>query len=391
MKILIVGAGMYVTGRDNTGPGTVLASIAELSKTLNIEEVTVVARKESNRKAVEEAVNRINRLLGTSLKANYQALNESSQLSQLHREKQFDAALVSVPDHLHFEFTAALLQLKIPTLVVKPLTPTLEETKQLIQIQDKNDVYAAVEFHKRWDETNLITQKYIREDKLGKLLYYEVGYSQKISIPLETFKTWSNKTNIFQYLGVHYVDLFYFLSDGFIPKRLTALGTHGILKSKGIDTFDSVHVMLEWQHPMDSNDKVVSVFNTNWIDPNKTSAMSDQRYKLIGTKGRLEIDQKHRGVEFVGQDDGVQHLNPYFSEFLPNEKGGLDYQGYGHKSISRFFKDVRDIQQGVTDRKKLHAHRPDFIHSAVSTAVVEAVNESLTRSGAWTNVKKLIL
>ena len=37
MKILIIGAGMYVTGRDNTGVGTILSSIAESSKNINIE------------------------------------------------------------------------------------------------------------------------------------------------------------------------------------------------------------------------------------------------------------------------------------------------------------------------------------------------------------------
>ena len=41
MKILIIGAGMYVTGRDNTGVGTILSSIAESSKNINIENISV--------------------------------------------------------------------------------------------------------------------------------------------------------------------------------------------------------------------------------------------------------------------------------------------------------------------------------------------------------------
>ena len=31
---------------------------------------------------------------------------------------------------------------------------------------------------------------------------------------------------------------------------------------------------------------------TNWIDPENSSAMSDQKIKFIGTKGRFEADQK---------------------------------------------------------------------------------------------------
>ena len=63
MKILVVGAGMYVTGRGGTGIGTVLCSIAETSRTLPIEEVTVVARASENRAVVDEAAERINRTL----------------------------------------------------------------------------------------------------------------------------------------------------------------------------------------------------------------------------------------------------------------------------------------------------------------------------------------
>ena len=44
MNILVVGAGMYVTGRHTSGPGSALGSIGELSKTLNIDSITVVSR-----------------------------------------------------------------------------------------------------------------------------------------------------------------------------------------------------------------------------------------------------------------------------------------------------------------------------------------------------------
>ena len=58
MRVLVIGAGMYVTGRDGTGVGTILSSLAESSRTIEIEKVTVVARSESNRVTVDEATNR---------------------------------------------------------------------------------------------------------------------------------------------------------------------------------------------------------------------------------------------------------------------------------------------------------------------------------------------
>jgi predicted dehydrogenase len=389
MRILIVGAGMYVTGRHNTGTGTILSSIAQFSKKQKVSEVVIIARNPENDRVIEDVRNRINATINSELKVSYKSISGVGDITSENgfSKNDFQAAIVSIPDHLHFEYTKVLLGLGIKTLVVKPLTPTLAEAEELRQIQLHTNTYGAVEFHKRWDETNLITKRYIEEGKIGQVLYYEVGYSQKISIPLETFKGWSDKTNIFQYLGVHYVDLFYFLT-GYKPLRCSAIGTNGVLKSKGIDTWDSVHVMLEWENTQ-SGDKIVSNFNTNWIDPTTTSAMSDQRYKVVGTKGRLEIDQKNRGVEFVSEIDGVQQMNPYFSEYLPDADGQLQFQGYGHKSIAQFLADVQNLEQGSTTRQELEKNRPDISASLVSTAVVDAVNESLKENGAWKNIAEL--
>jgi len=45
MKILILGAGMYVTGRNQSGNGTVLSSLIQLSKKVLINEIVIIAKK----------------------------------------------------------------------------------------------------------------------------------------------------------------------------------------------------------------------------------------------------------------------------------------------------------------------------------------------------------
>jgi predicted dehydrogenase len=383
MKVLIIGAGMYVTGRGETGVGTLLASLAELSKGQHME-VTIAARKKTNARVVREAAERINRTLKSKMQVHYEVIATSTSLKALHRKHHYDCGIVSVPDHLHFTYGKALLELGIPTMVVKPLTPTLDEAKKLVATQEKEDVYGVVEFHKRWDETNLIIQREIKNKTLGKLLYFTVDYSQKINIPLKVFKEWSDKTNIFQYLGVHYVDLIFFLT-GYRPSKVSGLGTTGILKQKGVNTYDSVHASIIWQNPAKPVETFVSQFNCNWIDPNITSAMSDQKYKVIGTKGRFECDQKNRGLELVHESVGIQQINPYFSEFLP-DSGQLAFNGYAHKSVSAFINDVAELVEGRTTREKLETYRPTFKSSLVSVAVVDAVNTSLADGGKWKQV-----
>ncbi len=385
MKVLVIGAGMYVTGRGGYGVGTVLSALAQLSKSQTITEVIIIATSKDNKKTVDDATSNINQKLKSQLKVSYRAIDPNQldqQVSKICHNENISAAVVSTPDHIHYEPIRALINSKVNCLVVKPFVPTLREARDLLKLQEKSGIYGAIEFHKRFDESNLYAKRIIGEQGLGKLQSINVDYSQQIVIPTSVFSNWVEQTNIFQYLGVHYVDLIYFLT-GFSPVALCAYGTRGALKQRGIDTFDSVHVMLEWQDPLDQTQRFISQMNIGWIDPTTTSAMSDQKIKIIGTNGRLECDQKNRGIEYVTEKHGISHVNPYFSDYLMDENGNCDFGGYGYKSIAQFFIDVDSLQKGKTTLSELNRLRPSFNQALVSTAVIDAVNESLKSTPSW--------
>ncbi|OGA54329.1 MAG: hypothetical protein A3G25_09975 [Betaproteobacteria bacterium RIFCSPLOWO2_12_FULL_63_13] len=388
MKVLVIGAGMYVTGRDGTGPGTVLSSLAQTSKALPIEEVTVVATSPANAATVDAAAARINATIGSDLKVRYRAIARTvdDEIAALCSDARYDCAIVSVPDHLHFAYARAILRQAVHCLVVKPLTPTLAEARELERIRAENGLYGVVEFHKRWDATNLWVRRELESRTLGKLLYFTVEYSQRITIPWTTFRSWSSRTNIFQYLGVHYVDLIWFLTRC-VPIRAMAVGTEGTLRRHGIDTWDSVHATVIWQNPADKADRFVSQISVNWIDPACSSAMSDQKFSVIGTRGRIQCDQKNRGLEVVHEDLGIQQINPYFSDYLPDVDGQLAFRGYGHESIDQFVRDVFDVVSRRVDAAELRGNRPTMREALVSTAVVDAVNQSLAENSSWKDMR----
>jgi len=381
MKVLVVGAGMYVTGRGTQGIGTVLPALAQYSRSHHLEAVTVAATRPETASGVVEACNRINDLLGSALRVEYRQIPISIESSV--RPSEFDCAIVCVPDHLHFETTAALLRAGIHCLVVKPLTPTLAEAKDLLALQVERGLLGAVEFHKRYDEQNLLVRKMIREGVIGTPKYMVVAYSQRIGIPLDVFRAWSHRTNIFQYLGVHYIDLIYFLT-GFKPVRLTAIGSRGVLEENGVDTWDSVHATVVWENEADRSE-FLSQLAIGWIDPNSTSALSDQRYFLVGSRGRVDLDQTDRGIHVVSGSSGVETPNPHFSMVL-GQDDGLAFQGYGYRSIERFLNDVAQVKDGQVMPSALDHVRPSFRQSLVATSVVEAVNASLAAGGAWKSI-----
>jgi hypothetical protein len=78
VNILVVGAGMYVTGRHTSGPGSALGSIGELSKTLDINSITVVSKNESSLKDVNRSRDIINKELNVDVSIEFIALGEDS-------------------------------------------------------------------------------------------------------------------------------------------------------------------------------------------------------------------------------------------------------------------------------------------------------------------------
>ena len=201
MKVLILGSGMYVTGKGQAKTGTILASVIQASKTIPISKICIVSYSPESETFVKQAAGYTNSILGTSVVVEFYAtkLKQPNWLEQFIKEEQFDFSVNSLPDHLHFEFAKLTLTNNIPSLIVKPLTPTLKEGQELLEIANKNKVYCAVEFHKRWDESNLYLKESIQQKRIGELLYFDINYSQRVIIPSVQFATWAEKTNIFQY------------------------------------------------------------------------------------------------------------------------------------------------------------------------------------------------
>ena len=291
-------------------------------------------------------------------------------------------AIISTPDHLHREMAKATIEAGLHTLVVKPLAPTLEEVRELIELQEVHGVYCAVDFHKRYDYANLRLRDAISTGAIGELLYCVVLYSQRKSVPSIQFRKWVEKTTIFQYLGIHYIDIMYFATQA-KPVRAMAIGQKSWLHAQGIDTFDSVQGTIEWE--MSSGNRFSQHILTNWIDPESTSALSEQSIRIVGTKGRFESDQKNRGITTVTDERGIEAINPYFAS--PHRIGGrVIYHGYGIDSIKTFLNDVLQVQEGTARIEELEEQRATFKQSIVPTAVLEAISQSLHGNGEWVPV-----
>jgi len=387
MKILVIGTGMYVTGRGTEGYGTILPAISAFQKEKNcISNVYLVGTNiqhtlEAKSKSIE-----LNDMTGIPLPLEFFPDDQDSEktfLQILENVELLDCAIVAVPDHLHFDVTRACLEKRLHTLVVKPLTPNLDEAQKLVALAKKYNLHGVVEFHKRWDRQNLILRDEYQSGKFGVPLYTWTEYSQRKSIPSRIFRSWVEQINILQYLGIHYIDIIRFVT-GAIPVRVMAVGQKGWLIQQGIDVCDSIQSIVEWETP--AGHRFSQTLLVNWIDPEKSTSMSDQKIKFVGSQGRFEGDQKERGVRLLYDNQNLEEPNPDFCRPYRQTDGSFVWEGYGIDSVTSFLSDISNIKEGRCSPLTLEGQRPTFQESIFPTSVVESAAASLIDHSKWKNV-----
>ncbi len=181
LPVLVIGAGMYVGGRGAGTDGTILPTLMQAQDRGLVGEILVAATSRHSIELVEAKLDDLNHRMGTRAKfKGYPAAGSSDLLAYQRALADLPrpaAAIVSVPDHLHASITADVIRAGVHPLVVKPFTVTLEEGLELTRLAEKQDVYGAVEFHKRFDETNLLLRQALAEGRLGDIRYIAVEYS----------------------------------------------------------------------------------------------------------------------------------------------------------------------------------------------------------------------
>jgi len=282
-SVLVVGGGMYVAGRGVDGyRGTIGPALLEARRRGVVGRLAVAATRIDTARDAADRLATLGRDMGVdgTIEIFPEDSTDDNPTGTALAAFRPDAAVVAVPDDNHAAVCVPLIHGGVHCLVVKPLAGTVADARTMADAADRTGVVAQVEFHKRLDESNLLLRSAVSEGRLGDPLYAVVEYSQRKTIPRDVFRGWATRTDIFQYLGVHYVDLVHW-ATGFRPARVTAWGQKVYLAELGIDTWDAMQVVVEWIQP--DGRPFVSTHISNWVDPDRTSAMSDQRITIVGT------------------------------------------------------------------------------------------------------------
>jgi predicted dehydrogenase len=299
--------------------------------------------------------------------------------------------LVATPDHLHTPVILAAIEAGHHVIVEKPLCLKVSEARQIAQAAREDGIYVLTDYHKRHDPAIRGAKYKFGQGELGQMLHGHAWIEERREIPLKYFARWCDKSSPFEYIGVHYVDAYYFIT-GLKPKRLVAFGQKKLLPKHGKDAFDAVQATIEWE------DGSVFWVQTAWVCSEHNSALTNQGLQLLGTEGEYWADHKARNCHFVTQQNKYEDYNPNFFKTFDSWETGCeaDVAGYGYESIVQGIRDVALLHRETAGLGKdaalrrrqelianLEAKRALPSQALIGTAVNEAVRLSIAHESCY--------
>jgi len=321
-SLLIVGSGYYTLG-DKNNFGCILSSIIQWLKDNNLNyknlKIDILIKDKKNILHKTKLVKKNFSYLKKKIDYNFILINEI--------KKNYNACIIATPEEHHYFYASKFIKKKIPILCVKPFGKSTIECKKIINLTKKYKSNVYIDFHKRYDKANLnIGNTIFKNPKLNYQII--INYSQPVNVPNVTFAKWSHKTNPFQFLAPHYLDL---LNYWFKPKNFDLEATSIKRIKNGRKNYDAVSVLINFKK---GKYTTAVTINCNWMEPLNYFQKSRQNIEIITNKFHIYSDQAHRGYTQFS-DNGYHEPNNYFTFFSNN-----NFSGYGYESFKNFFDKV---------------------------------------------------
>jgi len=309
--------------------------------------------------------------------------------------------IAAVPDQLHYPVIKAALAAGQHVITVKPLVLKYREAVEIEKIGYENGLFVGVEYHKRFDDRNLMARRACRDGLLGDFRLGQARLHEPWYYRHSNFQNWMTCENSdsFSYIACHYIDLTAFIT-GLRPK---AISVSGIAEKypNGNEGFLYTDGRVIWENGAILNVQNSLSFPDAAAGGNSQGMMLMFRGEDMGTL--VSHEDQFRGVKHSylskGSDPGdtiYAEPNPDYFRMVAAGGGGLRPIGYGYRSIEALVQAVRHIEAetaGLPGDESLHARRTLLkacddegllatpANSAFNELVMEAGRKSILSGG----------
>src|SRR5438128_8770160 len=194
----------------------------------------------------------------------YPATQTTTNYKSLLADQGLDAVAVATPVWTHFTFAKDALEAGKHVLVEKPLTASVAEAEQLIELAERSGLTLMVDHTFVYNGAVRKIKEIVQNGELGDLLYFD---ATRINLGL-----FQDDINVVWDLAPHDFSIMDFVVDR-QPELLSAVGSCHI--KQGIENI--AYVLLKFPN------ELIAHFHFNWLSPVKI------RHTLIAGRRKMVV------------------------------------------------------------------------------------------------------
>lgn len=121
-----------------------------------------------------------------------------------------EAALILLPNHLHFEMAKAALARGLNVFCEKPLTNTVADALALKAVAQKSGRVLMADFNQRYFDRNRVLKNLLAENRIGKIISVHAFHNQDLR-GLKSFASLDRDVTgggVIHNAGIHFINLF---------------------------------------------------------------------------------------------------------------------------------------------------------------------------------------
>jgi predicted dehydrogenase len=207
-------------------------------------------------------------------------------------ELEADLILIVTPPKTHKDLAIKALQAGFHVLMEKPITHTLEEAQELIEVSRKIDRKIAVSQNYRWRASIQTAKKLLDDQVIGQIGYMEYEFRKAMK-----FGGWRDNYSeiLLEDMSIHHFDIMRYLLE-VEPTEVFAKSFRPSWSWFSGNPSASLSISFE-------NDIEVSYFGS-WVSRGKETTWNGD-IRIVGEKGAIEVINNEVSVYLVNEQDEV--------------------------------------------------------------------------------------
>lgn len=328
--------------------------------------------------------------------------NYTDNWEDIVNNKDIDVIDISSPNNTHKEIALKAAQAGKHVFCEKPLSLTLKESKEMLDVVRKNNVVHMVCHNYRFAPAVQFAKQLIDEGRLGKIYHVRATFLQDWLLDPESPLSWRLQKDIsgsgtLGDLGIHIIDLARFLvgefeevigmMDTFIKERPLGTLTDTLQLETKSDEYGEVTVDDAAAFLAKLENGVMGTFEVSRFAAGNRAG---NRFEINGEHGSIRWDMENMNnleVYFENDDEGLQgfrtincteHVHPFAGSYWP----AAHILGYEHTFVNI----IKTFLDAVG---KNEVPQPNFVDGVINQAIVEAVEYSVEQR-SWVSIEEVL-